>query len=144
MNNRLKQLRRTLDLTQRVFAERIGTKQNTIATYEMGRNNPSDPVIHSICREFSVNEKWLRYGTGEMFIKKSTFSLDEYAATNRLTQREKDIIRRFMELEPDIRKAVYDIFKDEPDNVYNNAPDDPEELERKSPPLGDNDVSNIS
>lgn len=144
MNERIKELRKSLNLTQQEFANRIGVKRNTVATYEGGRNTPVDAVTSLICKEFNVNEEWLRHGTGEMFIKKSTFSLDEYAATNRLTQREKDIIRRFMELEPDIRKAVYDIFKDEPDNVYNNAPDDPEELERKSPPLGDNDVSNIS
>lgn len=144
MNERIKELRRSLNLTQQEFANRIGVKRNTVATYEGGRNAPVDAVTSLICKEFNVNEEWLRRGTGEMFIKKSTFSLDEYAATNRLTQGEKDIIRRFMELDPDIRKAVYDIFKDEPDNVYNNAPDDPEELERVSPPFGDNDVSNIS
>ncbi len=144
MNERIKELRKSLNLTQQEFANRIGVKRNTVATYEGGRNAPVDAVTSLICKEFNVNEEWLRRGTGEMFIKKSTFSLDEYATTNKLTQGEKDIIRRFMELDPDIRKAVYDIFKDESDSVYNNAPDDPEELERVSPPLGDNDVSNIS
>lgn len=42
-------------------------KQNTIAQYEMGRTTPSDAIIFSICREFGVNEKWLRSGEGEMF-----------------------------------------------------------------------------
>lgn len=144
MNKRLKQLRKALDLTQRVFAERIGTKQNTVATYEMGRNNPSEPIIHSICREFNVNEKWLRYGIGEMFIEKSTFSLDEYATANQLTNKEKDIIRRFMELDPSIRNAVYDIFKDNSDSAYNNAPDDPAELEKSFPPVDNSANTNIS
>lgn len=144
MDERLKLLRKALNLTQQEFADRLCIKRNTIANYETGRNEPIGSVFSLICKEFNVNEEWLRNGTGEMFIKKSTFSLDEYAATNRLTQGEKDIIRRFMELDPDIRKAVYDIFKDESDSVYNNAPDNPKELERVSPPLGDNDVSNIS
>ena len=42
-------------------------KQNTIAQYEMGRTKPSDAIIFSICREFGVNEEWLRTGEGEMF-----------------------------------------------------------------------------
>lgn len=39
--------------------------------YEMGRNDPSDAVIISICREFGVSESWLRNGEGEMFIPMS-------------------------------------------------------------------------
>lgn len=71
MNERLKKLRKTLDLTQQKFAERIGVKQNTVAQYEMGRNIPIDSVISLICREFNVNEDWLRNGTGEMFIERT-------------------------------------------------------------------------
>ena len=67
MNERIKLLRKTLDLTQREFANKLGMKQNTIATYEMGRSNPSEPTITHICKEFNVNEKWLRTGDGEMF-----------------------------------------------------------------------------
>ena len=67
MDKRIKKLRRTLDLTQQEFGDRIGVKRNTIATYEGGRSTPIDSVISLICREFSVNEEWLRSGTGEMF-----------------------------------------------------------------------------
>ena len=71
MKERLKKLRKTLDLTQQAFADRIGMKQNTIAQYEMGRTVPSDAIIFSICREFNVNEDWLRTGKGEMFLEMS-------------------------------------------------------------------------
>ncbi len=67
MKDRLKQLRSELHLTQTAFAEKIGVKQNTVATYEMGRNEPGAPIIHSICSAFNVNEEWLRTGEGEMF-----------------------------------------------------------------------------
>lgn len=67
LKDRLKKLRKELDLTQQAFADKIGMKQNTIAQYEMGRTTPSDAIIFSICREFGVNEKWLRSGEGEMF-----------------------------------------------------------------------------
>ena len=68
MNERLRKLRKALDLTQQKFADRIGVKQNTVAQYEMGRNIPIDSVINLICREFNVNEEWLRTGTGDMFL----------------------------------------------------------------------------
>ena len=73
MKERLKKLRKNLDLTQQAFADKIGMKQNTIAQYEMGRTTPSDAIVFSICREFGVNEKWLRNGDGEMFIKSTPY-----------------------------------------------------------------------
>ena len=71
MKDRIKKIRKELDLTQQKFADRIGVKQNTVAQYEMGRNIPIDSVISLICREFNVNEDWLRTGQGDMFIKPS-------------------------------------------------------------------------
>ena len=67
MNERLKRLRRELNITQQEFADRIGIKRSTMATYESGRNEPIDAVISVICREFDVNEDWLKTGDGEMF-----------------------------------------------------------------------------
>lgn len=69
MNERIRKLRKHLDLTQREFGERLGIKGTTIANYELGRNEPIDAVISLICREFNVNEEWLRNGTGEMFME---------------------------------------------------------------------------
>lgn len=71
MNERIKKLRKALGLTQQKFADEIGVKQNTVAQYEIGRNPPTDTVISLICREFRVNEEWLRTGEGEMFIQLS-------------------------------------------------------------------------
>jgi transcriptional regulator with XRE-family HTH domain len=68
LNERIKKLRRTLDLTQQEFADKIGIKRNSLANYETGRNTPIDAIVVSICREFNVNEEWLRNGTGEMFL----------------------------------------------------------------------------
>lgn len=71
MNERIKELRKALGLTQQKFADAIGVRQNTVAQYEIGRNQPIDTVITLICREFNVNEEWLRNGKGEMFQPKS-------------------------------------------------------------------------
>lgn len=66
MKDRIKEIRKTFDLTQTEFGEKIGVKGNTITNYETGLRTPSDAVILSICREFQVDEHWLRTGEGEM------------------------------------------------------------------------------
>lgn len=69
MKERIKQIRKNERLTQTEFGERIGVKGNTITNYETGLRNPTDAVIKAICREFNVNETWLRTGEGDMFIQ---------------------------------------------------------------------------
>lgn len=65
-NERIKAIREYLQLTQEEFGNRIGSARNTIANYENGNRNPSNSVVLSICREFNVDENWLRTGNGEM------------------------------------------------------------------------------
>ena len=69
VGSRIKELRKAQKspITQQEFADRVGIKQSTVATYEADRNVPSDAVISLICREFNVREAWLRDGEGEMF-----------------------------------------------------------------------------
>lgn len=136
MNERIKQLRKTLGFTQQEFAERIGVKRNTIAQYEIGRNEPIDSVVNLICKEYSVNPDWLRNGSGEMFIDPATFSLDEYAQANKLNKTEISIIRGFMELDPKTRQAIYNIFANACNENNATIPDDPQELEKLYPPIG--------
>ncbi len=66
LDERIKQLRLHLGLTQQQFADRIGVKRNTVAQYEGGRNIPIDSVVSLICKEYGVSEKWLRTGEGAM------------------------------------------------------------------------------
>ena len=66
IGERIKRLRKSLNMTQQELADRISIKRTTIANYEAGRNVPVDSVIALICREFQVNETWLRTGAGEM------------------------------------------------------------------------------
>lgn len=68
MGDRLKQLRKALNLTQQEFADRIGISCGNIGAYEVGKNALSDAVVSLICKEFSVNEEWLRTGEGDMFL----------------------------------------------------------------------------
>lgn len=68
MNERLKQLRKFLGMTQQKFADKLGVKRNTVGQWECGINALTDQVITSICREWNVSEDWLRDGKGDMFL----------------------------------------------------------------------------
>ena len=73
LGERIKKVRKALDLTQREFGEHIAMRQNSVAQVEMGRGT-SDQTIFAICREFNVNERWLRTGEGgdaAMFVRRS-------------------------------------------------------------------------
>lgn len=68
MKARIRQIRKDSGLTQENFGKRIGVKANTVTNYELGLRTPTEAVILSICREFKINENWLKNGIGEMKI----------------------------------------------------------------------------
>lgn len=109
MHERIKKLRKTLDLTQQEFAEKLGIKRNTIAQYEIGRNIPIDAVIKSICREFGVSEEWLRDGIGEMFEEIPEEDVYSRAAAEALKNDDALAIegmKLYYSLSPEARKAA--------------------------------------
>ena len=109
MNERIKKLRKYLDLTQEEFGKRIGVKRNTIATYEMGRNEPIDSVITLLCREYGVNEVWLRTGAGKMFVPKATNTLDALAKERNLTHGVYLFIEKLLNLKPEYQQVFVDL-----------------------------------
>lgn len=69
MQNRISEIRKKAKLSQSEFAERLNLTKNYISLVETGNRVPSDRTISDICREFRVNEKWLRTGEGAMEIE---------------------------------------------------------------------------
>ena len=159
MNERIKQLRRELGLTQTKFAERIGLKQNSIALIESGKRNISDQAVLSICREFGVMENWIRYGDGPMYSPEASKELDALAKRYDFTYKDyilmeklcKDkgaraaLIKMALEISADLLKSGIDpdasAFGESSETVsYSDIPDTPEELEQKFPPLKNEDT----
>ena len=64
---RTKELRKALGLTQQEFANRLHITRGAVSNWDLDITSPSDAAISLICREFDVNEDWLRSGEGEMF-----------------------------------------------------------------------------
>ena len=140
MSERIKRIRKMLDLTQQEFADRIGIKRNTIANYESGRNEPVDSVISLICREYGVNEAWLRTGEGEMFTPNPETELDALKERYSLSQAECSLIDVFVNMNEKDRKTVLDFVVHAADSIRENdlffgVPDTPEELEAKYSPV---------
>ena len=96
MGERLKMLRKALDMTQQEFADKLGVKRNTIGQYEIGRNAPIDAVIVSICREFNVSEEWLRDGTGDMFVADEPNELNALVMKYGLSDADQVLIEKYI------------------------------------------------
>lgn len=112
MDERLKQLRKELGLTQQEFSDKIGIKRNTFAQYENGRNEPIDAVVRLICSTYNVNEEWLRTGSGEMFVSKNTNMRVQAWIEKVLAGRPEDIRFRAVSLLADMPEEWWDILAD--------------------------------
>ena len=71
MKERIKAVRIKVGKNQTDFAQSISVSRSAICKMESGENSPSEQTIKIICKEYDVNEEWLRTGEGEMFIQKS-------------------------------------------------------------------------
>ena len=117
MNERIKEIRIKLGITQQEMADKLGLKRNTIATYEMGKANPSERTISDICREFGINEVWLRTGDGgpdNMFTKVSeddAYSLALGKLNIEENQFVKNAVKYLANADPEKLKVIEEFMK---------------------------------
>lgn len=103
MNTRIKELRTALHLTLEGFGDRIGVTRAAVSKWENGDRGIADSMVVSICREFGVNERWLRTGEGEMFEQTRETVLDRLAAEYSLDKEQVSVIENFLDLSPQER-----------------------------------------
>lgn len=109
MNERVKQLRKALGLSGEKFGARLGLTRMAISNIENNRYNLTEANILSICREFNVNEDWLRTGSGDMFSALSQLSLDDLMAD--ADPIDIEIMKAYFTLDKDIRRKAIEHFK---------------------------------
>lgn len=68
MHNRIKAIRKDLNLSQRSFGENLGVSRDVINNIESNRVQPKELFLKHICNIYSVNEEWLKTGKGKMFL----------------------------------------------------------------------------
>ena len=122
INSRIKQIRAEAKLNQKEFADILGITQSGVSYMEQSGRNVSDLTVKSICRQFSVNEEWLRGGTGKMYSAPNVFSLDKFAKDHGMSDRELGILKDNFGIPT--RKSIFD-----------GVPNTSEELERQFPPV---------
>lgn len=122
MNERIKELRKTLGLTLETFGARLGVRKTAISKIERGENNLTEQMFKSICREFNVNENWLRTGEGEMFC----IPEDETAAivSDLLEDADDDfykmvldVVRTYQQLQPDSKEVLKNFCQQLAENI---------------------------
>jgi transcriptional regulator with XRE-family HTH domain len=110
MNERLKELRKALSMTQEEFSVKIGISRGSLANYEVGRNIPIDGIIRSICREFNVYEEWLRTGNGEMFEEHDDANIRAVVKEYKLGAIGETILKAYSKMPPQKREAANDFM----------------------------------
>ncbi len=106
MNKRIRALRKNLGLTLDEFGSRIGLKKSTLSLIENEKTNVTEQTIKSICREFNVNENWIRNGEGDMLDSKPISELDSILKNYDLSKDDYALIERFVSLPKEQRNAV--------------------------------------
>lgn len=117
MKERIKKLRKKCGLSQEDFGKRIGIGKTSVSKLENGENNPSEQTIILLCKEFGVNEVWLRTGEGgdeNMFTKideDDRYALNLGKLTLTQNQTVKNLINAIAETAPDKLKDIEEFMK---------------------------------
>lgn len=112
INNRIKELRKHLQINQTDFAKKLGVTQPSLSDIEKGKTQTIDERnIKLICSEFNVNEEWLRYGKGIIFNKKPLGIFAEIEKVFDLDDLDKKMIEAYIQLNSIQRKVFKDYIK---------------------------------
>lgn len=106
VNSRIRELRKSLNLNQGDFGQRVGIARSHMANIETGRRDVTDKTIKVICLQFGVNEEWLRTGHGEMFVRDKS-DIDRLALKYNLSSTGRAVLEIYLQFD-DEHRAVFD------------------------------------
>ncbi len=109
--DRVKLLRKSLNLTLEKFGEKLGVGKTAISLIENGKNSLTEAMSKSICREYNVDYFWLTEGKGEMFIDIPDTIIEEMKVTYDMTDFEEKILKQYLVLTKDERMVLQDTIK---------------------------------
>ena len=107
---RVKQIRKNLNLSMESFGERLGVSKSAISRIEAGKNFLTYHMAKSICREYNVDYYWLTEGIGEMFMQVPDSLIEEVIEDYNLDKNDKYILESYLELSEDEKKTVKNFF----------------------------------
>lgn len=108
---RIKELRKVLNLSQDSFGKRLGVTGTSISRIEKGERSLTEQMALAICREFRVDYYWLTTGYGNMFTGTPETIIDEIAEDYGLDDIDKKILEKYLNLSVEQRKILKDYLK---------------------------------
>lgn len=117
MNERIKKIRKKEDLSQEAFGKRIGIGKTSVSKLETGENRPSEQTLMLICKEFKINECWLRTGEGGEVNMYAKINEDDRYSLNlgKLSKTENQLARNMLnaiaEASPEKLKHIEEFMK---------------------------------
>lgn len=108
---RIKELRKVLNLSQDSFGKRLGVTGTSISRIEKGERSLTEQMALAICREFRVDYYWLTTGSGNMFTGTPETVIDEIAEDYGLDDIDKKILEKYLNLSVEQRKILKDYLK---------------------------------
>ena len=103
---RVRNVRKGLNLTLEEFGEKLGVRKTAISKIERGENSLTDQMAKAICREYNVNYEYLIYGTGDLFEVLPETVMDELCAQYDLDELDRQIIDIYVSLPKELRDKV--------------------------------------
>lgn len=110
-------------VTKSELARKLKISPSAVTQICSGKNNPSEQTITLICKEFGLNEEWLRSGKGEMFAVQQEDILEEMAAAHGLSPDFAAIMKRLMKLPPDVQDQIVEAVFAAADEIQRNRPE---------------------
>lgn len=108
---RVKEIRKTLNLTLEKFGEKLGVGKTAISKIEKDERNLTDQMAKSICREYNVNYDYLVYGEGEMFSELPKTILDELCLQYGLNDLDRAIVEMYVNTPLELRQEIKKMMK---------------------------------
>lgn len=107
---RVKEVRKSLNLSMEKFGERLGVSKSAIANIESDYRNLTKQMAKSICREYNIDYFWLTEGTGNMFMQVPDSLIEEVIQDYNLDKNDKYILESYLELSDDEKKTIKNFF----------------------------------
>ncbi len=108
MNERIKELRKALNLTAEKFSEKIGVTRSAVSNIERGHRNVTEQSIMLMVNEFNVNEVWLRTGKGDMFVETKEDYIADLSKRYNLDELDIKIVESYLSLDEESRQVIKD------------------------------------
>ena len=108
---RVREVRKSLQLTLEEFGKKLGVQRAIISKIEIGDWTLTDRMTKDICRVYNLNYDWLVYGVGELFYDLPNVILDELCIEYNCDSTDKKLISEYLKLDPESRQTLKDYMR---------------------------------